>query len=175
MKKKRNNKGFSLVELIVVMAIMAILAVTLAPRLIQYVEKSKGASDQNVVNSIYNATKLALVDENLLSTFKSGAVNAATSNYVVDLDVFYNNLDGTFTVDTTNTNTAFKEIASVIGTFKLKSKQAATASDIVIVYDAAVDKVTVLVDYDGATAITSSSDQAAVTAVINAANYKITE
>ena len=38
MKKKNNNKGFSLVELIVVIAIMAVLMVVLAPAMLRYVE-----------------------------------------------------------------------------------------------------------------------------------------
>lgn len=62
MKKKMNNKGFSLVELIVVIAIMAILAVTLAPRLTQYIDRSRKASDQEVVNTIYAAAKLAYAE-----------------------------------------------------------------------------------------------------------------
>jgi type IV pilus assembly protein PilA len=49
MKNKRlNDKGFSLVELIVVIAIMAILAVTLAPKLTQYINKARTASDKKL-------------------------------------------------------------------------------------------------------------------------------
>ena len=36
--KKTNNKGFSLVELIIVIAIMAILAGAIAPALIRYID-----------------------------------------------------------------------------------------------------------------------------------------
>ncbi len=46
---KRNNKGFSLVELIIVIAIMAVLVATLAPQYVKFVEKSKETTDfQNI-------------------------------------------------------------------------------------------------------------------------------
>ena len=41
MKRQKNNKGFSLVELIVVVAIMAVLVGVLAPAYLRYVEKAR--------------------------------------------------------------------------------------------------------------------------------------
>ena len=43
--KKMNNKGFSLVELIVVVLIMAIIAVALAPQVMKWVNNSRVSSD----------------------------------------------------------------------------------------------------------------------------------
>lgn len=58
----KNNKGFSLVELIIVIAIMAVLVGVLAPTYLQYVEKSKKSNDVSTVDTIINACETAAVD-----------------------------------------------------------------------------------------------------------------
>lgn len=63
---KTNNKGFSLVELIIVIAIMAILVGVIAPQLLRYVEKSKVTADEEVLNAIYSAVVYASYDPNVL-------------------------------------------------------------------------------------------------------------
>jgi type IV pilus assembly protein PilA len=64
MKNERiNNKGFSLVELIVVIAIMAVLVGVLAPQFIKYVEKSRESTDVNAADEIGQALKTYFADE----------------------------------------------------------------------------------------------------------------
>ena len=62
MKKEMNNKGFSLVELIIVVAIMAVLIGVLAPAYLQYVEKSKKTSDCTALGSAMDAMEICAAD-----------------------------------------------------------------------------------------------------------------
>ena len=57
------NKGFSLVELIIVIAIMAILAAAIAPALIRYIDKSRRSDDVAAAETINTATQAALANE----------------------------------------------------------------------------------------------------------------
>lgn len=53
--KKMNNKGFSLVELIIVIAIMAVLIGVLAPQYMKYVERSRNSTDRDNAAAIESA------------------------------------------------------------------------------------------------------------------------
>lgn len=69
----KSNKGFSLVELIIVIAIMAILMAVLAPQLIKYVEKANIESDQSTLDAIYKAIEYARIDPTVLMDIESQA------------------------------------------------------------------------------------------------------
>lgn len=64
MKKQKSigNKGFSLVELIIVIAIMAILIGVMAPQLMKYVERSRESADKQVADTVRTAIVTALLD-----------------------------------------------------------------------------------------------------------------
>ena len=61
-EKKLNNKGFSLVELIIVIAIMAVLIGVLAPQYLKYVEKSRRSADLDNWDSIISAIEVYASD-----------------------------------------------------------------------------------------------------------------
>lgn len=61
-KKKKDNKGFTLVELVIVVAILAILVGILAPQYTKYVEKSRKAADASNLDNIVTAFKVAASD-----------------------------------------------------------------------------------------------------------------
>ena len=61
--KKMNNKGFSLVELIVVIAIMAVLIGVLAPQFMKYVEKSRESTDIQNLDTCVSAVRTYYADK----------------------------------------------------------------------------------------------------------------
>ncbi len=75
----KNNKGFSLVELIIVIAIMAVLVGVLAPTYLQYVEKSKKSNDVSTVDSIVNAIEISAIDPTV-QTAGSWAITITVSS-----------------------------------------------------------------------------------------------
>ena len=89
--KKMNNKGFSLVELIIVIAIMAILIAVLAPQYIKYVEKSRQSADLDNYQAIINAVQTAYADEDMAASLGSTgtitfAKNTGVATTVTSLD-----------------------------------------------------------------------------------------
>jgi type IV pilus assembly protein PilA len=60
--KKMNNKGFSLIELIIVIAIMAVLVAVIAPNLTGYIGKSKENADKSNADTLTSTISNALQD-----------------------------------------------------------------------------------------------------------------
>lgn len=92
-RKENANKGFSLVELIVVIAIMAVLIGILAPQFLKYVERSRQSTDKQNVQEIISALEVYNIDEQVaaadritngatitITTTKTAVSNANATN-----------------------------------------------------------------------------------------------
>lgn len=62
-QKSLTNKGFSLVELIIVIAIMAVLVGVLAPQYLKYVHNSKVSTDAQNAQEMATAINVAIADQ----------------------------------------------------------------------------------------------------------------
>lgn len=81
-KSKFNNSGFSLIELIVVIAIMAILVGAMAPRVTKYIESAKRASDVQALGTVFTAVQTTLIEAETSDTITV----ATAGTYVVTGD-----------------------------------------------------------------------------------------
>lgn len=124
--RENEEKGFSLVELIIVMAIMAILVGVVASQVIPYMEKSRQSKDQQQLSSlctdIVSAISQADTDPGDIATELSAVGNSAGSWGKV--------LEGLRSADGT-TDKSLADIESDVAG-KLKSKLAGTSPKIYV-------------------------------------------
>ena len=73
-QKSLTNKGFSLVELIIVVAIMAVLIGVLAPQYLRYVEKTRLQRDNSSIAEVANVIKMASAEEAVITQLATGSV-----------------------------------------------------------------------------------------------------
>ena len=76
----KNNKGFSLVELIIVIAIMAILVGVMAPQLIKYIEKTNVSADIQLCDSVRTALTTASMDPDVVRATSGGSIATGTNS-----------------------------------------------------------------------------------------------
>lgn len=145
--EKKDNKGFSLVELIIVIAIMAILVGVVGTQVIPYINKSKLEKDRQIISSYSTA---------------------AVSAYSMVADQLTSTGDLTFNVYNAKAGSDGEKVANQIKTLtydafpadKFKSNECSGASDVEIKIDTTHHTVTATVEGSGAKGakITVTSD-----------------
>ncbi|MDR0936783.1 MAG: prepilin-type N-terminal cleavage/methylation domain-containing protein [Oscillospiraceae bacterium] len=73
-KRRSDDKGFSLVELIIVIAIMAVLIAILAPQFLKYVERSRVSKDDANLDEIYRSVQIAIADNDIYEALGTGTI-----------------------------------------------------------------------------------------------------
>jgi prepilin-type N-terminal cleavage/methylation domain-containing protein len=101
----KNDRGFSLVELIIVIAIMAVLVGVVGTQVIPYMESSKQAKDIQILSSYATAGVMAY------ASHPDVAPVSGTMTITIESD----GTDDTFTCDDTNAQKIADELNNLIG------------------------------------------------------------
>ena len=123
--KTKKNAGFSLVELIVVIAIMAVLVGVLAPAYLKYVEKSRKSTDVSAVADIITAASTVAADVEF--DIPAGAqFNVSSNNGSISLSVTTTTTDAS---EDPSATSGWKSVAKCENGYTCKSKEFKAADD----------------------------------------------
>ena len=123
--EKKDNKGFSLVELIIVIAIMAILVGIVGTQVLPYIDKSRHAKDVQVLSGLCTDATAA---------YSSAASELTESVYTITINSKVNVSGGSDTAGATKLQNAFAEYNGVtnVKDLKLESKEGKKVKEVTI-------------------------------------------
>ena len=130
--KKLDNKGFTLVELIIVIAIIAVLAAVVAPQYIKYVDKSKAAVDTNAMAEVAHTVEVSIADTEVYDSLPAGNFTVAYKDGENSLTIA--GVQGVTFADTTKLSGAITSVVKLPIDFKSKTYDTKTAT-ITVTYD----------------------------------------
>ena len=146
-KHKSQNRGFSLIELIVVIAVMAVLLGVLVPTLVRNIEKSRHQTDLSNISEVLRAFELMIAIEPYAYmsgtvTYKGGEFKIEEGNASADL--------GDKITEGKTLNDFFREaVRSLAGdnsaTYTLKYTSKLNSSDTELVFTFGGEKVTAVI------------------------------
>lgn len=125
-EKKKDNKGFTLVELVIVIAILAILVGLLAPQYTKYVEKSRKSADATNMDELVKAVQVYAVDK---------AVVKKTDAVTVTIQLTKTGVKGASGAALTENDIAYKAFEAYVPSWKnvvLKSEQWGTSDPTIV-------------------------------------------
>lgn len=85
-KIKNNKKGFSLIELIIVIAIMVALIAVMAPSFVKYVQKSRDTALTTAAEDYYSAVKVFYGDPDFEGTIPTGSITLSVNGGKLKID-----------------------------------------------------------------------------------------
>lgn len=116
MKNCKKNKGFSLVELIVVIAVMAILVGVLAPAYLRYVDKSKLQKDISAIGEVIEAIKVTAAEPEVAEEIQDYDSDSDYHKTYVDIKANTGTIEAYRDPDTATADNLQREVQETIGT-----------------------------------------------------------
>ena len=141
--KKLNNKGFSLVELIIVIAIMAILVGVVGTQVIPYLENSRKAKDIQILSAWNTAAVSPYSTE-------AGALDA-TVEYVITVQASGLSFGPSGAKGLTNLENTFKSLSALTGGYNFSNEMSSKAGK-------DISTVTITIDGDTGSVLTETTN-----------------